>query len=82
MTARLAIGMALFVTGAIVWRQARTHRLAGPPWLPRLGAGVAALGLGTMTLTQPGLWWSIASIVFGAAAIAMLARIVLENMWR
>ena len=82
MTARLVAGVALFVTGAVVWRLARSGTLGGPRWLPRLGAGVATLGLGTLALTQPGLWWSIASIVFGAVAVALLATIVLENLRR
>ena len=82
MTARLVAGIVLFISGAIVWRLARTGRLSGPRWLPRLGLGVASLGLGTLALTQPGLWWSIASIVFGAAAVTLLAMIVLENLRR
>ena len=82
MTARLIAGVALFVTGAVMWRLARTGRVAGPRWLPRLGAGVATLGLGTLALTQPGLWWSVASIVFGAVAVGLLGSIVLENLRR
>ena len=82
MTVRLLAGVALFITGAVVWRLARTGRLAGPRWLPRLGAGVGTLGLGTLALTQPGLWWSVGSIIFGAVAVALLGSIVLENLRR
>ena len=82
MTPRLLVGIALFVTGAVVWRLATTGALRGPPWLPRLGLGVAALGLGTLSLTQPGLWWSIASILFGAIAVGILGAIVLRNLRR
>ena len=82
MTPRLAAGITLFIAGAVLWRLARSGRLAGPRWLPRLGAGVATLGLGTMTLAQPGLWWSVGSIIFGALAVALLATIVLENLRR
>lgn len=82
MTPRLLIGIALFVTGAVVWRLATRRALQGPLWLPRLGLGVAALGLGTLSLTQPGLWWSIASILFGAIAVGLLGAIVLQNLRR
>ncbi len=82
MTPRLLLGAALFVTGAVVWRLASSGRVVGPVWLPRLGLGVAALGLGTLALTQPGLWWSIASILFGAIAVGLLATIVLQNLRR
>lgn len=79
---RLLLGAALFVTGAVLWRLARTGTVGGPRWLPRLGLGVAALGLGTLALTQPGLWWSVASIAFGAAAVGLLGTIVLRNLRR
>lgn len=82
MTVRLALGMLLFVGGATLWRLARSGRISGPAWLPRLGIGVASLGLGTLSLTQPGLWWSIGSIVFGAIAVGLLATVVLENVRR
>ena len=82
MTPRLLLGIALFVTGAVVWRLARSGILAGPAWLPRLGLGVGALGLGTLALTQPGLWWSVASIMFGAVAVVLLGAIVLQNLRR
>ena len=82
MTPRLLVGIALFVTGAVVWRLSTRGTLRGPLWLPRLGLGVAALGLGTLSLTQPGLWWSIASILFGAIAVGLLGAIVLQNLRR
>ena len=82
MTARLFVGIALFVTGAVVWRLASSGTLAGPRWLPRLGLGVAALGMGTLALTQPGIWWSVASICFGAVAVGLLGAIVLQNLRR
>ena len=82
MTPRLLVGIALFVTGAVVWRLAARGTLNGPRWLPRLGLGVSALGLGTLSLTQPGLWWSIASILFGAIAVGLLGAIVLQNLRR
>ena len=82
MTPRLLVGIALFVSGAVVWRLATRGILGGPQWLPRLGLGIAALGLGTLSLTQPGLWWSIASIVFGAVAVGLLGAIVLRNLRR
>lgn len=82
MSVRLAIGTALFVGGAVLWRLARSGRIAGPAWLPRFGVGLAALGLGTLALTQPGLWWSVGSIVFGAVAVGLLAGVVIENVRR
>lgn len=82
MTPRLLVGIALFVTGALLWRLASSGVVRGPAWLPRLGLGVASLGLGTLALTQPGLWWSIASIGFGAVAVGLLGSIVLQNLRR
>ena len=82
MTPRLFVGIALFVTGALVWRLATSGTLAGPPWLPRLGLGVGSLGLGTLALTQPGLWWSVASILFGAVAVVLLGGVVFRNLRR
>lgn len=82
MSVRLAVGTALFVGGAVVWRLAHSGRIRGPAWLPRFGIGLAALGLGTLALTQPGLWWSVGSIVFGAIAVGMLAAVVIENVRR
>ena len=83
MTFRLLLGIALFVTGAVAWRLASSGAFVkGPDWLPRLGLGVASLGLGTLSLTQPGLGWSIASIVFGAIAVVLLGTIVLRNLRR
>lgn len=82
MTGRLALGVLLFVGGAALWRLAQSGRMAGPAWLPRLGIGISSLGLGTLSLTQPGLWWSIGSIVFGAIAVGLLATVVLENVRR
>ena len=82
MTPRLLVGIALFVTGSLIWRLASTRTLAGPRWLPRLGLGVSSLGMGTLALTQPGLGWSLASILFGAVAVALLGAIVLQNLRR
>lgn len=82
MTPRLFVGIALFVAGALIWRLAATGVLRGAAWLPQLGLGVASLGLGTLALTQPGLWWSIVSIAFGAIAVGLLGAIVLRNLRR
>ncbi|MGH7665126.1 MAG: hypothetical protein ACRENI_12670 [Gemmatimonadaceae bacterium] len=87
---RLWIGIATFLLGAMVWRRAgapggdpgdespRTR----PPWLGRLGLGMMALGLGTLSLTRPELGWLIASIGFSVVAIVLIGSVVLAILRR
>lgn len=79
---QLWLGIVTFVAGSIVYYLASRGPARGPRWLPRLGAGVASLGLSTLALTQPGLAWVISSICFSAIAILLIGSVVLEILRR
>ncbi len=69
----LWLGTITFVGGAaLAWFA------AGAPATRRLGTGIASLGLGTLTMTQPGLPWTLASIACSCIAIAIIGSFV----WR
>lgn len=78
---RLWIGIVTFLAGAGLLARSRT-RAGGPRWLGRLGLGTASLGLSTLSMTQPGYAWTIASIVFSIIAIALLGWVVVETLRR
>ena len=79
---RFLIGAAVFVLGVALFISARRERADVIPGLPMLGAGVACLGLGSMTLTLGGFAWNIVSIVFGAVAVALLLTVLIRQLRR
>lgn len=84
---RLWIGAATFLVGAAVWFAAggrfRAPRAGdGPPWLPRLGLALGALGLSVLASTRPGASWAVSSICFSIVAIVLLAWVLRDNLRR
>jgi hypothetical protein len=81
---RLWLGIATFLAGAIVWfltgaSFAGRHR-SYPPWVPRFGLAMGALGLSVLATTQPGLGWSISSIGFSIVAIVLMVWVLGESI--
>ena len=84
---RLWLGIVTFLTGAILWfltgaRFAGPRFARRPPWVPRLGTALAALGVSTMASTRPGVSWSISSICFALIAIVLLVWVLRDNLRR
>ena len=79
---RLPLGIFLFVAGALLWYAAGRWRAPVPPHVPRLGLGVAALGVGVLANTQPGLAWTAVSICFSVVAIVLLLSVIAEMLRR
>jgi hypothetical protein len=75
---RLWIGIVTFVIGIGLWYRSHGGAGSGPAWLGRLGLGASALGLSTLSMTRPGLPWTISSICFSIVAIILLGTVVLE----
>ena len=78
----LWLGIVTFVAGGVLWRVARRERAFVAPWLPRLGVGIAMLGLGTLAITQEGVGWNIASIAASLVAIGVITSVLLEILRR
>jgi hypothetical protein len=77
----LWIGIITFLFGGALWYRSQGIPDRVPRWMPRLGIGTSVLGLGTLSLSQPGLPWLIASICFSIIAIILIASVVNET-WR
>lgn len=79
---RWGIGVVLVIGGALLWLASRRERGRVPPNLPRLGAGIASLGLSSLALTRSGLTWHILSSCFSLVAIVLIGSVALENLRR
>jgi hypothetical protein len=78
----LWLGVVTFVAGSVLWRVASRERALVAPWLPRLGIGIAILGLGTLVLTLDGVGWNFVSIAASLVAIAVIVSVLLEILRR
>lgn len=83
---RLWLGIVTFVAGAAVWFVTGApffaRRRAYPPWAPRFGLAMGALGLSVLASTRPGLSWDISSIGFSIVAIVLFAWVLLDTARR
>ena len=81
---RLWLGIVTFLAGAFVWF--RTGASFGdrsrsyPPWVPRFGLAMGALGLSVLASTREGLGWSVSSIGFSIVAIVLMVWVLGESM--
>jgi hypothetical protein len=78
----LWLGVVTFVAGSVLWRVARRNRALVAPWLPRLGLGIAVLGLGTLAITLEGVGWNFVSIAASLVAIGLIVSVLLEILRR
>ena len=78
----LWLGVVTFVAGSVLWRVAGRERALVAPWLPRLGLGIAVLGLGTLAITLDGVAWHFVSIVASLIAIGVIISVILEILRR
>ena len=78
----LWLGVVTFVAGGVLWRVASRERAFVAPWLPRLGLGIAVLGLGTLAITRDGVRWNVASIAASLVAIGIIISVLLEILRR
>jgi hypothetical protein len=78
----LWLGVVTFVAGSVLWRVASRERGLVAPWLPRLGLGVAVLGLGTLAITLNGVAWNFVSIAASLVAIGVIISVILEILRR
>ena len=74
--------MVTFVAGSVLWRVASRERSSVAPWLPRLGVGIAVLGLGTLAITLPGIVWNFVSIAASLVAIGLIVSVILQILRR
>jgi hypothetical protein len=79
---RLPLGISLFVAGALLWFAAGRWRTPVPPYVPRLGLGVSALGLGVLAATQPCVAWTLVSSCFSVVAIVLFLSVIAEMLRR
>lgn len=78
----LWLGVVTFVAGSVLWRVASRNRTLVAPWLPRLGLGIAVLGVGTLAITLEGVAWNFVSIVASLVAIGLIVSVLLEILRR
>ena len=78
----LWLGVVTFVAGSVLWRVASRERALVAPWLPRLGLGIAILGVGTLAITLPGVAWNFVSIAASLVAIGLIVSVLLEILRR
>lgn len=78
----LWLGVVTFVAGSVLWRFASRERAKVAPWLPRLGLGIAVLGLGTLAITLEGVVWNFVSIAASLVAIGVIVSVILEILRR
>ncbi|HEY0969695.1 MAG TPA: hypothetical protein VGE02_01825 [Gemmatimonadales bacterium] len=83
---RLWLGIATFLAGAVVWFTTgatfASGRRAYPPWVPRFGLAMGALGLSVLASTRPGFGWSVSSIGFSLVAIVLMVWVMVESTRR
>ena len=83
---RLWVGVVTFLAGAVVWFLTGAGfgpaRRPLPPWVPRFGLALGALGLSVLASTQPGFSWTISSICFSLVAIILLVWVLRDNLRR
>lgn len=78
----LWLGVVTFVAGSVLWRVASRERAIVAPWLPRLGLGIAVLGLGTLAITLQGVVWNFVSIAASLIAIGVIVSVIVEILRR
>jgi hypothetical protein len=78
----LWLGVVTFVAGSVLWRVASRERAIVAPWLPRLGLGIAVLGLGTLAITLEGVAWNFVSIGASLVAIGVIVSVIVEILRR
>jgi hypothetical protein len=78
----LWLGVVTFVGGSVLWHVASRERALVAPWLPRLGLGIAVLGLGTLAITLNGVAWNFVSIAASLVAIGVIMSVLLEILRR
>ena len=78
----LWLGVVTFVAGSVLWRVASRERALVAPWLPRLGLGIAILGLGTLAITLQGVVWNFVSIAASLVAIGLIVSVLVEILRR
>ena len=78
----LWLGVVTFVGGSVLWHVASRERALVAPWLPRLGLGIAVLGLGTLAITLNGVVWNFVSIGASLVAIGVIISVLLEILRR
>jgi hypothetical protein len=85
----LWLGILTFLLGAVVWAVgtqgfAPPEQRRRPPWVPRLGLALGALGLAVLANTQRarGISWSISSICFSVVAIVLIVWVLRDNLRR
>lgn len=78
----LWLGVVTFVAGGVLWRVANRERALVAPWLPRLGIGIAVLGLGTLAITLEGVGWNFVSIAASLVAISLIVSVLVEILRR
>jgi hypothetical protein len=78
----LWLGVVTFVAGSVLWRVASRERSLVAPWLPRLGLGIAVLGLGTLAITREAVGWNFVSIAASLVAIGVIVSVLLEILRR
>lgn len=72
----LWLGIITFLAGAaLIWATRRREPTTSLS-LRRLAFGVTALGLGTLSMTQPGPIWIAASIVCSTVAIGFIGSVL------
>jgi hypothetical protein len=74
----LWLGIITFLAGSLVWYRSREPGARFPGAMARLGLGTGSLGLGTMTMIQPGFAWTVASICFSTIAIILIGSVLFE----
>lgn len=81
MNARLWVGIATFLAGALLLAQ--STRAAEPrPLRATLALGLGALGLATLASTQQGVGWSVSAISFSLIAIVLLWKVLRGSLRR
>ena len=84
------IAVITFVAGGVLWLVSRRQpgRDSLPPWTPRLGVGMVAMGLSTMAIELRGPTrgvfsiWDVISSLLSLVAIAIFFTIVRDLLRR
>ena len=81
------VGVVTFVIGAVVWYFTGASfgpaaRRPTPPWVPRFGLALGALGLSVLASTRAGFGWTVSSICFSLVSIILLVWVLRDNLRR